>query len=528
MVLAWWLAACHVDEPGPADPPSTVVAPDAGGIGESGVRRLSVDELDNVLRDLLGDERRISGIYLPPDVIDPFDNQVEGQEPTAVVVTGLEALANDVSAALFADPTRRDAVLGCTPASPDDRACLRSFVGSIGRLALRRTLSTAEIDRFVEAGAAFGASTGELYDGFDVVLRALLQHPEFVYRVERGAPTDEPGVFRLSGTEVATRLSVLLWGSTPDAALLDLAEAGGLDDSAGVRAAAEGLLGDPAARVRIDRFHAMWLGYWSLPHPPELTAALRAETRALIDDVVFDRGDSWLGLFTADGTFADDDLAAHYGLPAPGSDTPVWVSYAGTDRMGILSHGSFLSVNAKFGDTSPTLRGKLIRERLLCQDIPPPPPTVNVDEAPQGDGATDCKEDRYAVHRATGSCNACHALIDPVGFGLENYDREGRYRTHDEGHPECPISGEGDLDGVSFEGPRGLAALLVDGDALVACGVRQWVALAVGHEPGDDEQPLIDRLIAGWAADDHRLDALLLGLVSDEVFLYRREPEVTR
>lgn len=534
-LLAVSLAACHHGDD-PQDDPTVAAVPEGGGIGQSGVRRLSREEFDQVLLDLLGEDRGLASTYLPPDVIDPFDNQVENQDPSAILVSGLEAMANDAAAALVADPARRTEVTGCTPTGADDRACMATFVAGFGRLALRRALSQAEVDRYADAGVGFAEAQGDFWQGADVVLRALLQHPEFVYRVERGVPTEDPAVFQLGGYEVATRLSFLLWGTTPGAssagptpgdALLDLAEAGALSDPDGVRAAAEGMLGDPRARARVDRFHAMWLGYWSLPHPPELTAMFRTETRMLLDDVVFDRKASWLDLFTAEGTFADDALAEHYGLEPPGSDVPTWVSYAGTDRMGLLSHGSFLSVNAKFGDTSPTLRGKLIRERLLCQDIPPPPPTVNVDEPPQGDGASDCKEDRYAIHRAVGACNSCHELIDPVGFGLEAYDREGKPRDHDLDHPECPISGEGELDGVAFTGPRGLAELLVAGPDLPACGATELVRLAVGHDIGPDDQPLVDRLIAGWAAQDHAFDALILDLVADPSFGFRREPEVT-
>src|SRR5690606_21309232 len=123
---------------------------------------------------------------------------------------------------------------------------------------------------------------------------------------------------------------------------------------------------------------------------------------------------SWLDLFRASGSFMNDMLAEHYGLPAPSSSTPQWVEYGSTTRQGILSHGSFLSVAGKFGDTSPTQRGKLIRKRLLCQEIPPPPPDVNVDEPPQSPDSP-CKWDRYEMHRQSGSCNACHTLIDPVG-----------------------------------------------------------------------------------------------------------------
>jgi hypothetical protein len=357
----------------------------------------------------------------------------------------------------------------------------------------------------------------------DVVLRALLQHPEFIYRVEIGRRTASPGVYRLNDYEVATRLSYFLWGTTPDDGLLDMAQAGLLTDARFIRPIAAEMLADPRALERTDRFHALWMGYWELPHSPDLTAAMRLETRRLIEEVVYLEPSSWLDLFTMEGTWIDDDLAAHYDLQPPGSDTPMWVRYDGTTRKGILSHGSFLSVAGKFGDTSPTQRGKLIRTRLMCQPVAPPPPDVNVDEPPE-DPLSDCKYDAYASHRATGtSCKGCHDALDPVGFGLENYDEAGVFRDHDNGHPECPISGDGDVDGATFNGPAGLADLLVAGGTVSDCGVYQLYRFAMGHEPDATDLALVTELAAKFPVSGHRFDQLMLDLVSNPSFQYRRE-----
>ena len=507
------------DGVGPTDVPE--VEPSLG-VGEVGARRLSRAEYDATIDTLLGDDTQPATLGLPADVVDPFDNDFTTQEVSAVLVSGLEGLANQVASRLVADPVRRAEVVPCEPTGADDVACLEAFARDFGRLALRRPVEDDEVDAWVALGATFAADAGDFWDGIDVMTRVFLQHPHFVYRIELGTETQEPGVFLLDGYEVATRLSYLLWGTTPSRWLLDQAEQGVLDTPQGIRTTAETLLDDEAARARIDRFHAMWLGYWQLPHDPDLTAAFRAESRALVDDVVFDRQASWLELFTAQETWIDDTLAAHYGLASPGG--PAWVSYGNSGRQGLLSHGSFLSVNAKFGDTSPTLRGKLVRERLLCQVIPPPPPGVNVDEPPQGE-VGDCKEDRYAVHASSGSCSGCHALIDPIGFGLENFDQPGVYREHDVGDPDCLISGEGDLDGDPFQGPAGLADLLVEGETLTRCAVQQSFRLALGHSPTDLDLPYLDRLNDSFPAADHRLDQLLLDLVSDEAFQYRREEE---
>ncbi len=491
------------------------------GVAESGLRRLSSSEYDQTIYDLFGDVAVAANVSLPADVVDPFDNDATTQEVSAVLVTGLETLAGNVATGVIADPVLRDAIVPCD----DAPGCMEQFVRQTGRSVLRRPVTEVEVTALVDLGDTFAAD-GEFDDGVDVVLRAMLQHPSFVYRVERGTPTGEPGVFRLGPYETATRMSYLFWGSTPDTWLLDQAEAGLLDEPAGVRSTAEAMLDDPRARDRIDRFHAMWMGYWQLPHPAELTHAFRAETRALVEDVVFDQQSSWFDLFTADGTYLTDGLADHYGLPRPGSSEPVWSDYGTSGRQGILAHGSFLSVNAKFGDTSPTLRGKLVRERLLCQTIPPPPPGVNVDEPPLGDGASDCKIDRYAVHASQGTCKSCHDLVDPIGFGIENYDQLGQYREHDVGAPVCTIEGTGDVDGDPFAGPAGLADLLVDGPELTTCAVLQTYRLAMGRDAGPANAPFLDRLIASFPQSGHRLDQLFLDLVGDEAFLHRRDEEV--
>lgn len=505
------LVGCKGDESVP------VVAPP--DVPVSGVRRLSRDECDNTLRDLLGDETRPCTALLPEDVVDPFDNDVATQDPSAVLIAAWETLANDVSSRFVADPTRRAIVVPCA----DQPGCLATFVADFGRLALRRPLTVAEQAAYVALGGAYTAESGDFWEGVDVVVRAMLQSPEHTYRVEIGVPTTDPAVFQLNHYEVATRLAYLLWGTTPDDALLDVAEAGGLGTSDAVRNQAEAMLADPRAVDRIDRFHALWLGYGTLPHEAWLTDALRDETRRLVEQVVLVDHAPYGELFTQDGTFIADDLALHYGLPAPGTTTPTWVSYGDSGRRGLLSTGSFLSVAAKYGDTSPTQRGRLVRERLLCTPIPPPPPDVNVDEPPE-DPASDCKVDDYAAHRVSGSsCESCHELMDPIGFGLEGFDAAGRPRAHDDGAPDCPISGEGTLDGVAFTGPAGLSDLLVADPLFSACVAEQTWRFAMGRAPTDADEAALASLAAGFALAETPLDELILGIVSDGSFLFRKE-----
>jgi hypothetical protein len=522
--LGWMLAAASLGgctgEIG-GDPPQDT-APSSDELSPQGIRRLTRYEYEATVRDLVGDDTG-PGKLLPEDIRAPFDNDATTQQPSKTLVDAIELQATDVAVRLRADAARMRAVVGCDPSGPTDDACFVSFVESFGRRALRRPLDAAELDAYVELARTFAEREQDFFAGAEVVVRSMLQDVEFIYRVEIGSPVDgSPGVFRLSDFEVASRLSYLLWATGPDDALLDRAERGELSDEEGVKAAAVEMLADERAVAQIDRFHALWLGFDQLPHDPTLTQAMRVETGALLRRVIVDERAPWRNIFLASETYVDDALAAHYGLPAPGGAG--WVPYGDTGRMGILSQGAFLSAGVYVGDTSPTRRGQSVRLRLFCETVPPPPPDVLAD-APPPLGTTQCKEDAYLVHRQ-GECASCHALMDEVGFGLENYDGAGRYRAHDEGKPECVISGQGEVVGVGeFVGPAGLGRILVDQGIVEACIARQLYQFTVGHPVTDLDQALVDDLAAAFTSIEGggRFDDLLLLLVSQPGFLYRVE-----
>ena len=493
-------------------------------IAKIGLRRITRYEFDNIVRDLVLDTSRPASQLLPEDLRTPFDNDYTMQIATQPLVDGIEVLARDTAQSLVADSDRRATVVGCDPSGPADDECMRSFVGHFGRLALRRPLASDEIEDYVALGLDFAGQADDFWVGVEVIVRAFLQDTELVYRVELGTPvTDMPGVFQLGSYELASRMSFFLWGTTPDDPLLDAAEAGDLDSSSGVHDMAASMLADPRARDHVDRFHSLWLGYAELPHPQELTSAMRTETAALLDRVVFDEQRSWLELFSFDETYIDATLADLYDMPAPEGGQG-WVPYAGNGRMGLLSHGSFLSVASNVADTSPTRRGKFIREQLMCQTIPPPPPNVNADQPPDP-AAAECKVDQYAAH-AVGSCASCHDQMDKIGFGLENYDKEGRYRTHDDDNESCVIPGDGELTGVgTFSGPDELAQLLLDHDLLDVCVVQQLYRFAIGRPVDSDDVSFVTAISDSFDDADHHFDELLMALVSNPSFGYRREED---
>ncbi len=486
----------------------------------SAARRLSRAELDNTLRDLLGDTTAPASGALAEDLFAPYDNDYTTQLASSAYIETLEVFASDVANRALTTPAQRAKLVPC---ASSDEACFRSATERLLARAFRRPLASSEADAYLPLLALAQEPDAVLVNGsaFDtalaLVVRAVVQDPEFLYRVEAGTA--------LTDHEIAVRMSYLLWGTTPDDTLRAAAEAGGLGDASRRRAAAERMLSDARARDQLHRFHAMWLGYRAIPHSAELAAAFARETNALLDRVIFEEPQSYLNLFTFDETYLDATLAEHYGLPRP-SSAAAWVSYGDSGRAGILSHGSVLSAFGKFTDTSPTQRGIFVRTRLMCQEIPPPPPNVVADQPPAGDANAVCKYDRYREHRTSSSCSGCHSLTDGIGFGLENYDLAGRFRTHDEGLTQCTIEGSGELTGIgSFSGPKELGAMLRDRGEIDACVVKQYLQFALGRAPASDEAALVEDFSRAFREGRHDLTALILRFVESDAFARRVEPE---
>jgi hypothetical protein len=493
----------------------------------TGMRRLTRVELDATLADLFGDTSSPAQRLLTPDPTDPFDNDYESQLPSAALIEGVENLAVEVADRALADSSRRLELIGCNPSGPGDTACFTAFVREFGRRVIRRPLTDPELTALLSL-QSLAVEDNSFDTGVKLVIRTLLQLPEFLYRVELGVPeSGRPGVYRLSAYELATRLSYFLHGTTPPEWLLDEAQNGGLASTDGVRAAAERLMGDTRTRVRVQRFHALWLGYHRLPHDPALSAAMQIESDALVKRVLFDEGKSYFELFNAQETYVNAQLAQHYGLSGAPSTGAAWVPYLGTRRQGLLSHGSVLSAGAKFSDTSPTQRGIFVRTRLLCQTVSPPPANVNADQPPTST-TSPCKKERYAVHASTGNCHSCHQGLDPVGFGLEAYDQAGRFRATDKDLPQCPIDGEGTVAGlpggdVAFNGPDGLSKALTESSMFDRCVVTQVMRFADGRREKPEDQAAIDRFTDGFRTNNRDFRALLLDVVTDEAFAFRTE-----
>ncbi|MBL4688672.1 MAG: DUF1592 domain-containing protein [Nannocystaceae bacterium] len=509
------------DAPTAAPPENVELVP------ETMSRRLTRAELDNTLRDLMGDATSPARTYLSEEDFSPYDNDYNSQDVSRTLIESMEVLAIDVADRLINDPARRGMIVPCEPTGPGDAACFQQAVEVFGRLALRRPLTDDEVAAYVTLQAYSTENIAEVdndfYTGIALVISAIVQDPDFLYRIEAGAMTSEDGVFKLNDFEIASRISYLLWGSTPDDELIADAQAGNLAEPEGRDEVIARILQSDKAKNQLYRYHAMWLGYRAIPHDQQLVSAFNQETSALLQRVVFDDAASYTELFTSSETYVDTFLADHYGLPQPDGGEG-WVSYD-SDRSGILSHGSVLAAFSKFTDTSPTQRGILINERLRCTPTPTPPPTVDTDAPPSvPDNPNACKIDTYLNIRAQASCDSCHQNMDPIGMGLENYDLAGRFRTVEDGNPDCPISGEGELPGVgTFSGPAELAARLVESGELERCATKQYMEYALGRPLAVADAPVVDTAYEGFETNGFDFKQMMADYAVAEAFGFRRE-----
>jgi len=378
---------------------------------------------------------------------------------------------------------------------------------------------------------SIASSLGDPVEGVRQTTNALLLSPHFLYRVERGAPAAGRPWWRYTSRELASSLAYFLTNTTPDAGLLDAADSDGLASAEGVRTQAERLLTAPTGRASIGNFATELFGVTIVAdrakdpglfpqYTPALQAAMMREVPMLFESLVFDQRVSALEVFTTRTTFVNRDLALLYGLDATGlSAESMAEARLPSDglRAGLLGTGAFLSLYANQKEGSPTLRGKFIREFLLCQQIPAPPPNVSTVIADPPPGVVLTKREKLAMHREQPVCAGCHQLMDPLGLTLENFDAIGAFRQTEHG---LPIDVGGDFDGATFNGPVELGQLLASSEAAAGCLVKNLYRYATGHREVETEQPLIATLTERFAGSGHDMHELMLDLVTSDGFRY--------
>jgi hypothetical protein len=499
-------------------------------VDTSPLRRLTRSQYDHTVRDLLGISGTPSEDLSPDEKVGAFFSNASAPV-SELVAEQYMRVAEDL--AELAVPSMATLV-PCDVAAADPSACGAAFVDAFGPRAFRRPLTADERAALValfEAGSADGGFEG----GFTLVVEGVLQSPQFLYHLEFGLPAaDGEDVVALDGFELASRLSYFLWDSMPDDELFAAAADGGLDTPEALRAQAERMLADDRAGEAIASFHLQWLKLDKLPalekdataYPtfaPDLRAAMAVETARFADHVVRVDDGRLETLLTAPYSFLDGPLFALYGVTPPADHDPSQpVDLDPTQRSGILTHASVLATHAHADQSSPVRRGVLVREHILCQQLSPPPPDVDV-VPPEPDPTASTRE-RFEQHRTDPACAACHELIDPLGFGFEHYDGIGAYRAEEAGKP-VDASGEiigTDLPDGTFDGALELGQMLADSETVRTCVAQQWFVYGFGRTRGEGDDCSFDELTAAFAEADYDIRELLLAIVATDSFRHRR------
>jgi hypothetical protein len=476
--------------------------------GVSPLRRLTRLEYENTLRDLFGDAHvdalTVELAGLPSDVkLNQFSTMALGV--TTQHVDGYFFAADALSDRLSQDSAALGALEPCLATPPYDGACLGTFFDGFGRRLLRRPVTAEERTAF-EASYAAGAPISEP-DGAKLMLLHMLVSPAFLYRLELGGASIEEGIEELDGYALATRLSYLAWGSTPDEELLDAAASGALAGD-GLDAQIDRLFGSERARGWVARFFDEWLGINAIPNVQQsdeflagiardtLVADAQAEARALIDHHVFGEPASFVALMNTRTAFVTSPaLAQLYGIPLPSGDGRVELD---DTRAGLLSRAAMLMGQGEI--THPVLRGTRVRRKLLCDNIEPPDPEAFPPNtiAPPPFDPNKTARDAWTAQTSAPTCNTCHARINAIGFALENYDAIGRYRTlepivdPDTGEVvnELPIDDQVEVlldDKVMVDGALGLGTALGESELGGMCFSRQWLRFALGRLDESDD-----------------------------------------
>jgi hypothetical protein len=495
--------------------------------------RLTTRQYRNLVEDLLGD---VAQVPLPADT-NPYLFESIGATTEPLSESGVQLFeehAAAVTAEVFSLPGRRRSLVGCEPTAVTE-PCAVEFLRAFGRRAYRRPLTGTEEARWL----AVAAAESDPWLGLQSAVSGMLQSPWVMYRTELGTPAAErPGLHLLDDHELAARLAFVLWNRGPDDALLDAADAGRLSEPGGLEAEVDRMLADEKVRQATEVFFEQYLDLARFdraePDPgtfptwtPALKAAMRAETLLLVDELVHRQDGDVRRIFSQRRAFVNDVLAEHYGLHVPGASpisfVPVDLDPDG-ERAGVLGLGAFLVMNAHATETSPTLRGKYVVERVLCSTVPPPPGDVELDLSEET-GEPQTLRERLEQHREDPACNSCHVLMDPTGFLFEHFDASGAWRDTEDGHA---IDASGALEGQPLSGAGALGDALATHPDVGPCMARQFYRHAHGRLDADEESVTIDQISAAFADGGHRFGALQRAVVLHPSFRFVAAPEASR
>ncbi len=459
-------------------------------------QRLNRFEYNNTVRDLLGVQGTPADAFPKDDFGDSFDNNARALTVSPLLTEGYVAAAEALAQQVM-DPEGEqfERLMTCSPRSDGAENCARDILTDFLTKAFRRPVHHDELQRYVDIVMLARDEGGDFEQGITSAIEAALLSVNFLFRIELDEEPKTEAFHALTQYELASRLSYFLWASMPDEELLLAAANGELSTSEQILLQVDRMLEDPKADALLMSFVGRWLetSDIALINQPavdvfpeftvELQGAMQQETQLLMRDVL--RGElPFSDLLTADYTYVNDTLATFYGIDGEFGAEHERVSLEGTERLGLLTHGSLLTLTSAPTRTSPVRRGVYVLTNLLCTPPPPPPPEVQGDLAAVTDDipADLPLADKARLHSQDPTCAGCHTLMDPIGLGLERFDAIGRYREEESGGL-IDDSGELQVDGefVPFQGAAELAELLAEDDRLAACAMQKLYTYALGR-----------------------------------------------
>lgn len=447
---------------------------------------------------------------------------------------GSVAITGPMNATSAGNTPSRAKIFTCTPASTaDEEACARQILEKIAYRAYRRPVTPAAMDTIM-AFYRDGRETRDFDTGVQYGLARILVDPMFVFRFEEEPDNAKDGdSYAIAPYELASRLSFFIWGSIPDDELLASAASGALSTTAEQEKQIARMVQDPKASALVENFAASWLGLSQLNNvnpvsedfDGSLRVAMKRETEMLLQSVIVE-DKPVMELLTADYTFVNERLAKHYGIPNIRGSHFRKVSLAGTGRYGLLGQGSILTVTSAPNRTSPVVRGAWIMDHLLGTPPPPPPPGVeaNLDvSVPEGGKPTTTRE-RLQQHRSDPSCAACHNMMDPIGFALENFDSVGKFRDHADG--AAVDSSAVFWDGTKFEGADGLHQMMLSRSNLFVQNIAEkLMTYALGRKVEFYDMPQVRKVVRDAADEEYRFSALVREIALSDAFTHRTKGE---
>ncbi len=521
------LTSCAGDTPRTAAVDTQIVARDIT------TRRLTPEQYENIVADVFGPAIALGGRFEPEVRVNGL--LAVGTGTVSVTPAGMEqydVMARKVAAQVV-DTSNRKIMIPCTPANakaPDD-ACVAQFMGKVGRLIYRRPLADAELKAYVAAARVGAEKTGDFYTGLSLSLGAMLSSPKFLFRTEQ-VEANPKGGYRLDAYSKAQRLSFFLWNAGPDLQLLDAAANGELDTAKGLAKQVDRMLASRRLETGVRAFFIDNFGFDEfglLTKDPALFPKFSAQVAAdaqeqtlktIVDLLLANKGD-YRDIFTTKKTFLTQELGAIYRVPVindgPNGAPDTWQTFefaADDPRGGILTQIAFTSLHSPPGRGSPTLRGKALREVILCQKVPAPPAAVNFSVVESNAHLYKTARDRLNAHATESMCTGCHKIIDPMGLALENFDGAGAYRTTENG---AALDTSGALDGIPFKGAAELGKVIHDHPATAKCLVNRLSSYALGQTLTAND-PWLKQSETFFAQNGYRLPDLMRAIATSESF----------